>query len=376
LLGPVEPRWSTVVELEIPIPSFTIPQSMTFAHRTQIGHVWTPVQERILLPEQAIGPARMDLRVFDGDTGQLGVSHPTKNPLRMLRRRQMLDMTGMYIADGRGYDERNIAHHILNICSSLLLAKKLMETELGRPVKIHLVFRPNASRITREVYRLLGIPVIFTDARVKGRIVDTYRLTHPNVCVDGELLHRGGCQLLGILPELYGVYPFSKPAAGSPEKIFISRRSSRRISNELEIRQMLEDSGFKTCYFEEIPIPEQWGLVAGAYEIVAIHGAAMSALVFNRFGLSQAPGDRSGLRVIEVFGPGYCVDVYRHLTAVLNGHWCGVRGQIRPEVVRDLDLKLKYHAHLWTPFRVDPKTIEMALKYSETACHSQAVTAG
>jgi hypothetical protein len=77
--------------------------------------------------------------------------------------------------------------------------------------------------------------------------------------------------------------------------------------------------------------------------------------------------------VIEVFGAGYSVDMYRRYAAVMNGHWCGVRGQITPEIIRDLDMKSEARAHQASSFRIDPETLEMALEYSATPRHAVAV---
>ena len=90
----------------------------------------------------------------------------------------------------------------------------------------------------------------------------------------------------------------------------------------------------------------------------------MTSMTFNPHGLAQPRGDLSGLRIIELHGAGFFVDFNRRLAAIMNAHWCGVRGRITPEIVRDLDGRGKRQAHHQAAFHIDPKTLEMALKYS------------
>lgn len=80
--------------------------------------------------------------------------------------------------------------------------------------------------------------------------------------------------------------------ATSPEKIFISRAKARRrrLVNEAEIESRLMAQGFVTVVLEDLPFLEQVRLFAHAREIVGLHGAGLTNLVFS------APGTR----VVEI----------------------------------------------------------------------------
>jgi hypothetical protein len=67
--------------------------------------------------------------------------------------------------------------------------------------------------------------------------------------------------------------------------------------------------------------------------------------------------------------------MYRRYAAVLNAHWCGVRGQITPEIVRDLDVKGNARAHQASSFRVDPETLKLALDFSANAAAQRQTVA-
>jgi len=140
----------------------------------------------------------------------------------------------------------------------------------------------------------------------------------------------------------------------------------RQIENEREITDLLAARGFQKVYFEtgEMPVLEQWRTIAQAREIVAIHGAGLTPMVFNPHGLARPTGDLGGLRIVEIFGAGYFVDFNRRLAAVMNARWRGVRGQITPEIIRDMDFRGGGRVHQASSFRIDPQTIEMALDES------------
>jgi len=156
------------------------------------------------------------------------------------------------------------------------------------------------------------------------------------------------------------------PILDLPEKVFIARKFTRFLLNEDEITQFLESRGFTKYYFEDIPVSQQWQILANARQVVAIHGAALAAMAFNQRGLARKPGDLSGFQLIELFGPGYQVDVYRRFAAILNAHWCAVRGKITVKVLRDLDERGLSRSHEKSPFVIDPGTVEMALDYSDS----------
>jgi hypothetical protein len=342
---------------------------MMFAHPTRMADAWNARPERIILPALDVGPTRLDLRVVDGETTPLSRQIPTKNPVKYLRRLRKLDLGEPFLIDVRAYDDTNIAHHILDFAALYLLVKEHLEAAYGPGLDVRLLFPEKASRFTHEVHRLLRIPIVTTDAQVKARIVQVQSFPNAETWCEGRFLHPGAEQLTGLLPMLYRHYAFDRDGDGGEysEKIFVSRKNGRVISNEAEITELLESRGFRKYYFEDIPILEQWRLMARAKQIVAIHGAAMHAMVFNRRGLERPHGDLGGLRIIEICSAAFCSDIFRALAAALNAHWCCVRGQITVEIVRDLDVKVRPHGQAWAPFHLDPYTMQLALLDSAAA---------
>jgi hypothetical protein len=284
-----------------------------------------------------------------------------------LREFSTLPLGEKLIFDGRFTTDGNMAHQIEHVVAQVLLARQSLAGILGTDPEIHVILRSRASPMGREIYRILGIPVILSDARIEGQIV---RCSCPPTTtrIGGKFLQDTTATIMGLYPEIFRSTRIGDPPRNSSEKVFIARKSTRFLLNENEITQLLEGRGFRKYYFEEIPVLEQWQIMANARQIVAIHGAALAAMVFNRHGLARKPGDLAGLQLIELFGPGYQVNSYRHYAAVMNAHWCAVRGRITPKAVRDLDERGLARSHALKPFAIDPETLEMALEYSAAHC--------
>jgi hypothetical protein len=66
--------------------------------------------------------------------------------------------------------------------------------------------------------------------------------------------------------------------------IFLDRRPrfGRRMSNSAEIERILRKHDFKTVYFEDLPYLEQIDLISQVRNIVAIHGAGLTNLLFAK----------------------------------------------------------------------------------------------
>jgi Glycosyltransferase 61 len=364
------------VELKIPVPGYLVPESMVFGHTTRLLDSWTPEPERIVRPALEVSSAEIVIRAFKGNTFEHGTQKRTKNLARMLRRRQTLSMEGRYIYDSRHDTDRNIAHHIDSHAARVLLAREKLKAALGRDVQIHLILRSGAIHFAQALHHLLGIPVITTDARVEGTIVQICN-SRVDTRVEGKVIQTGGSSATNpLLPEIFGEFQNVTGADGTHEKIFISRKGSRTVSNETEITDLLESQGFQKVYFEDISVSEQCRVFGNAREIISIHGAAMAFLVFNRNGLARPRGDFSGLRLIELFGAGYLSDMYRRMAAVMNAHWCGVRGKIKADDVRDLDERNLPRAREKSSFRIDPLTLKMAIDHVARACELKSVPCG
>jgi capsular polysaccharide biosynthesis protein len=110
----------------------------------------------------------------------------------------------------------------------------------------------------------------------------------------GELsfMPRWACDFLRelLLPHAAATSGTSRPA-----RLYIKRQHAahRRVANEHEVGQFLEEFGFAIIDPAALPLPEQAALFSSASIVVAPHGAGLANLVFCR----------PGVKVIEILNP-------------------------------------------------------------------------
>jgi hypothetical protein len=104
--------------------------------------------------------------------------------------------------------------------------------------------------------------------------------------------------------------------ADAKERLYISRGNAirgRGIVNEVEVKEVLAEFGFREFVADRCTVAEQAEAFASAEVIVGPHGAALTNLVFCR----------PGTRVIELFAPSFVVPWFYHLSnqCKLEYHW-------------------------------------------------------
>jgi hypothetical protein len=233
-----------------------------------------------------------------------------------------------YVYDSRHELDANIAHVLHNTAATVLALRKTIPN-------ITVILRAKASGLARKAFDLLGIPIICTDADVLGKIVV---LKGPKL--DGA-----------AYPFIFEDVSFKDYKPATPERIFISRRGTRNLLNELEVEKILGERGYQKVYFEDIPLSEQWSMTRNAKAVVAMHGAAVSGLVLNRH----------SVKLVELFHPGYFVHGYRLMAQAIGGRWCGVTGELPPDIIKYLDYKKEWRHFALHPTRIGKVSLEMAL---------------
>jgi hypothetical protein len=332
-------------------PAIEVPEARLYGHPTRLVESWAPAPERIVLPAYEVPGAACRVRVQAGSTRwqdtlqkQAMSTADLKKWIRaqVARTRPPVQHDGLFM-DLRTIVEGNIAHVLLYIAPMLAWARRILREERGWDEPITAVLRWRAAPLAVQALERLDIRCICTDAEVSGAevTIDLERKIFPAEALDMEC-----CDM----------------TVGTPEKVFIARRGSRNLLNEEEIAELLSSRGFVRYCFEEIDLPLQWSIMRNAHEVVAVHGAALGALVFNRGPMPESERSER-LKVLELFSAGYIVNCYRELTALLDGDWAGVRGPISAAIVRDVEERGAARSHANTPFRADPALIEEALDW-------------
>lgn len=347
----ISPR-AVDLTLREPLAGFTAAAAMAFAHPTHLANLSIPKAERIYLPERHYPEVTVTITVKTGDTGERPCHTLKARAYRGLRRglRQVtpLDLNGQFILDGRFGRDQDIAHGIDRIAFPVLFAQRALSKQLGQTVKIHVVLPERPGYLIRQVYETLGIPIIFTDDNVHGNIVSLS--TH---------------KIYSAIPDLANIelYESNQP---TPQRLFITQRGDRSVTNCWEISNFLEQRGFVTCYVEDYSPRQQWMMMRHARAMVMVHGVACAHLAFNQVGLD---GVGPGPRILEIFSPYASLQGRRYLAPLLHGKWCAVRGRMTPEVVRTVDFRDwdNQLSPLVSPikrrFHVDVDTVAMGLDY-------------
>ncbi len=322
----------------IPPVSVSVAASKLFTYPTRLANCWSPTIQEINLPQYVLTRPEIEIALQQGSTRSLGIRSavsPLKNATKGLLKNLSppIQAGNEYIYDSRYEIDGNIAHVLDNVASAVLAVQKVLPN-------VTVVLRAKASGMARKAFELLKIPIICTDANVVGRLV--YLKEAGRNWFTGDT---------GMYSFLFQDKSFDGYKPVTPQRIFISRRGTRCLLNELEVEETLRAHGFEKVYFEDIPLSDQWSLARNAEAIVAIHGAGLFNLVFNQ----------NSVKLVELFHPGYFVHGYRHLVNAIGGTWCGVTGQLPPEIVQHLDYKQSARHFALHPTRIDTNSLKKAL---------------
>ena len=314
-----------------PESAVAVAPAKVFTFPTRLADAWKPESLEIHLPGYSLQRSALDLSVRTGWTQARPFRLRTLPRHAWARLRPRIQALGTYLFDTRFDTEANLAHVLLNVAPGVLHSKEAFGN-------VTVILRSNAAAMGREAYRLLGCSVLCTDREVYGEVIFP---------PDG----RNGAYEVWY-PSLFGSIELPG-SSGTPERVFISRKGTRRLINEEEVGETLGRYGFHKVYFEDIPIAQQWQIARNAKAVAGIHGAALASLVFNR----------NRVRLLEFFHPGYVTNLYRHLTNVIGGAWCGVTGQMPASIIRELDGKRRSRRFAHASTRVDIGSLCRALEY-------------
>jgi hypothetical protein len=318
----------------IPAISIAVASSKIFTYPTGLADCWKPAIQEINIPAHEVTRSAIEIYIQEGSTRLLGIKRK-ESPLRALYRKRLapIQIDDGYVYDARYETDENIAHVLDNVASAVLAVRKTFP-------KITVVLRAKASTMAKNAYDLLRMPVVCTDAEVVGRLIVLKEAGRSQFSGDG------------MYSSFFDNISFAGYERDTPEKVFISRRGARTLLNEAEVEKVLVPHGYKKVYFEDIPLSTQWSITRNATAIVGIHGAAFFSLVFNR----NCP------KVVELFHPGYVVDLYRNLTNAIGGTWCGTSGQLPADIVQHLDYNGDSRYFQSHPTRINISALKLALE--------------
>ena len=291
---------------------------------TVLGTDWIPMrpdgiatlEQMTHTPHQFLGKARnvreQDGRWFEATASQRRIDEP------------------VLVAGGN----INYYHWFIDNVPRLLIADKYGELD-GRRVLVNHDLRPFAA----DTLRLLGIE----DERLVRVAADESLLCGdacvPNMLAAVTIVHP-------CVPELIRE-SLPIPRRGKKRRIYLSRQDAptRRLANEEALVELLEKHGFERHVPSQMTLAQQIDACADAEAIVAVHGAALTNMLF-------AP---PGAKVIEIFSPAHAPTFF-----VLLAHMCGVTHTFSPAALVEADpQKSPLHHVRW---EVDLAAMQDALR--------------
>lgn len=194
-------------------------------------------------------------------------------------RRALREMTSRYgstfrhaspMLDARQLEPNNVA---ILLVECIPLALHAADVLGSKPLT---VFRKVGERF-QSLLDEVGLDTVQTPKRLEGPMVHVRGSRSLQVY---DLLGTFDCPALTFFPEIYDRFTF--PGTNLPDKIFLARRGARALLNHDEAERMLRARGYETIYMEDFPMREQFAIAQHAKHVVAIHGAAMALLAFNK----------------------------------------------------------------------------------------------
>jgi capsular polysaccharide biosynthesis protein len=88
------------------------------------------------------------------------------------------------------------------------------------------------------------------------------------------------------------------------ERVYLSRRGSRSITNEQEMISFLQKEGFSVLHCQDLPVWRQAQIFSAAKIVIGLHGAALTNILFCK----------PGTTVIELLSPEYITPYYSRLS--------------------------------------------------------------
>lgn len=315
--------------VSIPGSTIAVPAAKTFTYPTRLADAWKPRILEIVHPAESLQRRSIQMSARQDSTRSLGIRF--RNPYKRLYQRYAspLQYTDGYLFDTRFEVDGNIAHLLGCIAIKALLARRTFPN-------LTLILHENLHKMAIDIYNLLGFPLLCTNRNVEGNLVT---VSEQNDDLDFEPFYQAE----------FGQLEFEGYQRETPERVFLARRGTRSIINEGEIEQLLSKYRFTKLYLEDYSMPKQWSIGRNAKVVVGVHGAALKNLVFNN----------QSVKLIELFHPGYVVDIYRRDNAVSGGRWCGVTGQMPEDIIQKLEKDARSFA--FSRMTIDPMSLQKAL---------------
>lgn len=252
-----------------------------------------------------------------------------------------------WVFEMRFEDPENWAHFLND---HLPVFFKAIDATGRDPAKALLLLPSDVPDYIVRAAAMFGLETWATDAVVDGEGV--------TVTLDPYLAGRTERHVWTQLPYPRAVLEAVRAAPAGidlPEKVFLTRKGQRALSNQAEVEAMLTARGFVPILPESLPVEDQFRLFSAAREMVSLSGACLAPLLYM-----NAP-EHGPERLIELQPCGHMSTVYREMAHLVGAQFVGVRGRIKPEYVRPAyQLDIPFRKFSQDNFHIDIDALEIA----------------
>jgi hypothetical protein len=175
----------------------------------------------------------------------------------------------MPLLDTRSIEPNNIAHLLFEIVPWYLYAKSAVGPDVALMTR-------KVNEQFRSLLDAFHIAPIFEDRKVRANAVKVRGARGLSVYD----LPTFDCPVITCVPDVYSEFDFS--TSQQFERVFMARRGQRSLKNHAEVESLASSYGYKTIFMEDYSVADQLSIGAHARHVIALHGAAMSYLVFNK----------------------------------------------------------------------------------------------
>jgi capsular polysaccharide biosynthesis protein len=217
----------------------------------------------------------------------------------------------------------------------------LLEADLKLDNIDYFVFHEPHTSFNQESLAKLGIP--------NSKIIDTKH----HLCVQARQLvvpsiirgYRGTEWSIKFLRDLFLSPENDTLNNNTFERIYITRKKApkRKIANEQEVLEILEQYNFQEVILESLSVSEQAQIFFNAKAIVAPHGAGLTNIVFSQ----------ANTKLLEIFSPDYINTVYWQISSQCNLDYYYLIGEnvnnnsnFENNGAKDILVNLKYFSEL------------------------------
>lgn len=313
-----------MLDIRLKLPRFNCSEAWLFGSKTRLADRATPCVEKIQLPSAPSIEGTFQLSLSStphrSAAYEAGNSALTRAWTKLLRDK-VVDLSRYEaVVDLRVHSPENWAHAFTNqLPVALLVREKLREAGINN---VAVMLPEKISSKVEQLFRICDFDLVRTNQPAYG-----------NIC---ELEIEPWLSIRGIRPDIVRRNldhdSFRRKFSAEHclgEKVYVSRKDTRKQTNESDIWSLLEKRGYTRLYLEDCSLEEQVATLAFAKDIIAVHGASLGPLLL-RPAVNPEP-----FTMIEIFSPAHVTNVYRMIAEQIGGRWLGVRGQPWPELLRE-----------------------------------------